>query len=112
MNLPEKLQKHKQITVLISLSLILTAVDLHTTYVLHGRGYIEWNPFMRYILTSIGSMTFLLINFTLSFLIIVFLAYGSVQKLKGRYRYLPLITYYVIRGSAVGNNLLVMANVL
>ena len=70
------------------------------------------NPLMRPVLTNLGPTAFLLINFTLSFLLIAFLAHASIMKLEGIYQYLPLLVYSVIRASAVVNNLLILANVL
>ena len=132
MPLPDRIQKHRQITPLISISLFLTIIDIYTTYALHGRGHVELNPLMRPILTNLGPTAFLLINFTLSFLLIAFLAHASIKyfgisqkfqismelqcnssrKLEGRYQYLPLLVYCVIRGSVVVNNLLILASVL
>jgi len=112
MNLPEQIQKHKAYTALISLSLFLTALDLYTTYILHGRGYIEGNPFMRPILTEFGPTLFLLINTILSLLLIAFLTYASAKKLEGRYQHLPLTVYCFLRGAASLNNLLILANML
>jgi len=110
MNLLNILKKHKQFTALVSLSLFITVLDLATTYVLHGRGYIEGNTFMRQILSEFGPTPFLLINAIFSILLIAFLAYASAKKLEGRYQYLPLIVYCAVRGAASLNNLLILAN--
>jgi len=112
MNLANLIKKHKAYTALVSLGLFLTVLDLSTTYTLHGRGHIEGNPFMRPILTEFGPTLFLLINVVLSILLIAFLAYASEKKLEGRYQYLPLIVYCVLRGAASLNNLLILANLL
>jgi len=110
MNLTNQIKKHKAYTALLSLSLIFTALDLATTYILHGRGYTEWNPFMRPILTAFGPTQFRLINSILSILLIAFLAYASTKKLEGKYQYLPLIVYCLLRGAASLNNLRILTS--
>ncbi len=112
MNLTNRIRKYKAYTALISLGMFLTALDLVTTYVLHGRGYIEGNPFMRPILAELGPTLFLLINAVLSIMLIAFLTYASAKKLEGRYQYLPLLVYCVLRGAVSLNNLLIFANLL
>jgi len=112
MNLHDQIQRYKAYTALISLSLFLTALDLVTTYLRHGRGYIEGNPFMRSLLTEFSPTLFLLINAVLSILLIAFLASASTKKLDGRYQYLPLIVYSVLSGTASVNNLLLFYGVL
>jgi len=112
MNLTNQIRKHKAYTALISLGLFLTAVDLTTTYILHGRGYIEGNPFMRPILTEIGPTLFLLVNAVLSILLIAFLTYASTKKLEGKYQYLALIVYCVVRGAASVNNFVIFYGVV
>ncbi|MGM0405483.1 MAG: DUF5658 family protein [Thermoplasmatota archaeon] len=81
--------RDKWIASLLIIGPILTVLDLYTSKVGLERGYLETNPFMDQIIANIGIGGFLVENLILSALLLTFLAWGSVKKLKGGYRFLP-----------------------
>jgi len=94
------------ITYLLVIAIGLTILDLYTTFIGLQRGFLEGNPIMRYVLTNLGMVGFLLINIVLSFSLLGFLTWGSIKKLEGKWRYLPIGVYCVGRGIFVVNNIL------
>ena len=108
MDIPAVLRKNQWIAVLLFFALLITILDLYTTYLLHMLGYIEANPFMNYLLTNFGLWFFITVNFVQSMLILSFLTWGSVEKLEGKFSCLPLMIYCIIRGAAVVNNMRIL----
>jgi len=108
MEILKQIIRDKGITSLLMIGSILTVLDLYTSKLRLERGYLEGNPFMDQIIANIGIGGFLVVNFILSGLLLTFLAWGSVKKVEGGYRYLPLIVYCIIRGAAVVNNVLII----
>ncbi len=108
MKILKQIIRDKGITSLLIIGSILTVLDLFTSKIGLERGHIEANPFMDQIIVNIGIGGFLVVNLILSALLLIFLAWGSVKKLEGQYRYLPLIIYCIIRGAAVVNNVLIL----
>ena len=108
MKILDSIEKYKGLTCLLIIGSILTVLDLYTSKLRLERGHIEANPFMLQVIEGIGVTGFLMANLIISTLLIVFLAWGSLKKLEGRYRYLPLIIYCIIRGVAIVNNSLIL----
>ncbi|MGM0510938.1 MAG: hypothetical protein ACQESD_07450 [Thermoplasmatota archaeon] len=79
-------------------------MDLYLSFVLTQMGYIEANPAMYHISNVYGLWTFVLVNMVLSVLVLGFLTWGSLEKVEGRWKYIPLLIYCVVRGAAVVNN--------
>ncbi len=108
MDMPAILKKFPWLIVLLFFAILITILDLYTTYVLYRLGFVEANPLMYYIITNLGPWFFIVINFVLSMLLISFLTWGSIDKLEGKLIYVPLGIYCVIRGGAVMNNFLIL----
>ncbi len=104
----EEVKRNANIILLTSIALVLTILDLYTSYILELRGYIEANPFMAYISTTYGLWMYISVNLLLSIFLITFLAWGSIKKLDGNYRYVPLLIFCVVRGAAVVNNVMLL----
>jgi len=104
MDIAECVEKYEGILSLVLIGLFLTFIDLYSSYLLHQRGYIEANPVMNYLSINHGVWVFIILNLIFSLLIISFLTWGSIKKLDGKWSYLPLIIYCVIRGIAAVNN--------
>lgn len=113
MNPIDIIRKYKGMVLLLTAGLILSILDIYTTVVLHARGHIEWNPHMRGMLESYGSWGFVVINLALSLLVLVFATWAPIKKIESeKARYLPLIVYCVIGGTAVVNNSLILLGVI
>jgi len=108
MDITAILKKNEGITVLVLVGIFVSILDIYTSYILRQLGYREANPFMRYLMVNFGIWSFVVVNFILSILVISFLTWGSLEKLEGKFRYVPLVIYCVIRAVAVVNNMLIV----
>jgi len=101
-------KEERGITYLLVIAIALTILDLYTTFIGLQRGLIEGNPIMYHILTNYGWIGFFLVNTALSVLMVGFLTWTSIEKLKGIMKYPPIGVYCVIRGYFVVNNILLL----
>ncbi len=108
MEFSEQVRKHTGIVLLVFSGFALTILDLYTSYILELHGFVEANPLMYYLSASHGLWVYIMVNLVISLFLIAFLAWGSVKKLDGFYRYLPMAIYCVVRGAAVVNNVLLL----
>ena len=108
MDIPTVLKKNQWIAVLLFFAVLITILYLYTSYLLFMLGFVEANPFMNYLLTNFGLWFFITVNSVLSMLVLFILTWGSVMKLEGKFSYLPLTIYCIIRGAAVVNNMLII----
>ena len=108
MDIPTILKRNEGITALVLVGISVSILDIYTSYVLSKLSYIEGNPFMRYLMVNFGMWSFIVVNFILSILVISFLTWGSLEKLEGKFRYVPLVIYCVIRAVAVVNNVVIV----
>jgi len=98
------IEENEGVVALSVVGWMVTVMDLYLSFVLTQMGFIEANPVMHHISTEYGLWTFVLINLVLSVIVLVLLTWGSLEKVEGRWKYLPLLIYCVVRGAAVVNN--------
>ncbi len=104
MDLVRYFEGNERVVALSVVGWMLTVMDLYLSFVLTQMGFIEANPAMHHISEVYGLWTFVSVNLVLSVIVLVFLTWGSIEKVEGRWKYLPLLIYCVIRGAAVVNN--------
>ncbi len=98
----------RKIPYLLIIAIALTILELYTSFRGLQRGFTEGNPVMRYVLTNLGLVGFLFVNVVLSSLLLAFLAWGSMEKLEGEWKYMPIGVYCLLRGIMVVNNILIL----
>ena len=102
------LEDHGKMLVLFFFGVLVSLLDVYTSHLGLERGFVEGNPVMNEILVLWGVAGFVVLNLTVSVLLLLLLFWGSVKNLHGYHQYIPLIVYCVLRTAAVTNNLLLI----